>query len=144
MRVEVTALIDRAVADVFRWFADDHVRNHPRWDPDIELEHESGGPVGVGSVFRRRNSRYGTPVEGTMEVVEYEPPTAFGTITREGGFEMPGRATFEARDDDVTAITLSTDVPASIDRELIRAGVQRSARTIKDLIESDLQRPPRD
>jgi hypothetical protein len=139
VRVEVTALIDRPVADVFRWYADEHVRNHPRWDPDIELAHDSGGPVRVGTVLRRRNSRYGTPVEGTMEVVEYEPERALGAIVHEGGFEMTGRATFAARGDDATTLTLSTDVPDSLDRELIQARMQRSARTIKELVESDLR-----
>ena len=138
MRIEVSQVIDRPVADVFRWYADDHVRNHPRWDPDIELELASEGPLGVGSVIRRRNVRYGTPVEGTMEVVEYEPEKAIGVIIKEGPLEMPGRATFASQGLDRTVITISTDVPDSIDETLVTIGMQRSARNIRDLIESEL------
>ena len=64
VRVEVSAVIDRPVADVFHFYAFDHVHNHPRWDPDMELEQVSDGPIGVGTVIRKRNSHSGTPVEG--------------------------------------------------------------------------------
>lgn len=37
MKVEVSEEIERPVPVVFKFFAEDHVRNHPRWDPDIEL-----------------------------------------------------------------------------------------------------------
>jgi hypothetical protein len=50
----------------------------------MELEQISDGPIRVGTVIRRRNSRSGTPVEGTMEVVEFEPNRAFGMIIHEG------------------------------------------------------------
>lgn len=126
------------MADVFHWYADEHVRNHPRWGPDIELEQVTEGPVRVGSVIRRRNVRYDTPVEGTMEVVEYEPEKAFGVMIKEGSLEMPGRVTFDSEAPDRTAITISTEVPDSIDENLITSRMQRSARNIKDLIESEL------
>lgn len=138
MRVEVSQVIDRPVADVFVWYADEHVRNHPRWDPDIELEATSRDAIQFGSVIRRRNVRYGTPVEGTMEVVEYEPDRAFGVIIKEGSYEMPGRATFEPVSPGRTEITLSTEVSDSLDQDVISSGMQRSARNIKQLIESDL------
>ena len=73
VRMEVSQEIDRPVAAVFKFYADDHVRNHPRWDPDIDLWRDSDEPMGLGTIIHRRNSRSGTPVEGTMEVVEYEP-----------------------------------------------------------------------
>src|SRR5215204_2166323 len=87
VRIEVSQEIDRPVAAVFTFFADDHVRNHPRWDPDIELWRHSDEPIGLGTIIQRRNSRSGTiPVEGTMEVVEYEPNRAFRAVIREGGY----------------------------------------------------------
>ena len=64
---EVSTVIDRPVAEVFHFCAYDHVRNHPRWDENIELEQVSDDPIGVGTMIRRRNSRSGTPVEGRME-----------------------------------------------------------------------------
>ena len=85
--IQVSQVINRPVDEVFHFYARDHVRNHPRWDPDMELERISPGPFGVGTVIRRRNSRSGTPVEGTMEVVEFEPnrpPAVDGASNRPG------------------------------------------------------------
>ena len=81
VRIEVFEEIDRPVPVVFKFFAEDHVRNHPRWDPDIKLCRHSDEPIGLGTIVQRRNSRSGTtPVEGTMEVVEYEPNRAFRAV----------------------------------------------------------------
>ena len=80
VQLQVSQVIDRPVAKVFHFLADEHVRNHPRWDPDMELEQISEGPIGVGTMIRRRNSHSGTPVEGTMEVVEFEPNRVMGTL----------------------------------------------------------------
>ncbi|MBA3363657.1 MAG: polyketide cyclase, partial [Actinobacteria bacterium] len=38
MKIEASIEIDKPIADVWRWYAEDHVRNHPRWNPDLELE----------------------------------------------------------------------------------------------------------
>jgi hypothetical protein len=38
IKVDVSQEIDRPVADVFRLFAEQHVHNHPRWDPFMRLE----------------------------------------------------------------------------------------------------------
>jgi hypothetical protein len=45
MKIEVSELIDRPPAEVFRFVAVDHVRNHPRWDPQMELEQLTEGPA---------------------------------------------------------------------------------------------------
>jgi hypothetical protein len=138
MKVEVSQLIDRPVADVFRWFVDEHVRNHPRWDPHIELWLDSAAPIGVGTIIRRRNSRSGTPVDGIMEVVDYEPGRSFATVTHDGPVEIRGRATFDAVASDRTNLTVAADVPESIDATLIRAGMERSLANVKRLIEAEL------
>ena len=64
VRFEVSQVIDRPLEKVFHFIVHEHVHNHPRWDPDIELEQLSEGPIGLGTQIRRRNSRSGTPVEG--------------------------------------------------------------------------------
>ncbi len=138
MRVDASQVIDRPVAAVFRWYADEHVRNHPRWDPDIELWLDSDAPIRVGTVISRRNSRSGIPVEGTMEVVEYEPDQAFGAVIHDGPVEMRGRATFEAAGRDRTLLTLSAEIPETMDASLIRRGMQRSLSSIKNLIEDEV------
>ncbi len=138
VRVEVSQEIDRPVGVVFKFFADDHVRNHPRWDPDIELWHNSDEPIGVGTIIQRRNSRFGTPVEGTIEVVEYEPNRAFGTVTRDGSMEIHGRATFEEVGKGRTRLTIRADFPIDESmKERITDLMQRSVRNIKELIEAE-------
>lgn len=135
--VEVSRVIERPVEDVFHFFAEKHVHNHPRWDPDIELEKETDGPMGVGTVIRRRNTRYEVPVEGTMEIVEYEPNQVMGSVIKEGGFEMAGRATFEKVGAVGAKLSQRVKVPDSIDEDLIRKKLERSSRKIKELIESE-------
>jgi hypothetical protein len=138
MKVEVSQVIDRPIADVFRWFADEHVRNHPRWDPYIELWLDTDAPIGVGTVIRRRNARSGTPIEGTMEVVEYERNRAFGVVTHDGPVEIRGRATFEAVGSDRARLTLSADFPESMEPGLIRSGMERSLQNVKNLVEDEV------
>lgn len=140
--LQVSQVIDRPVEQVFHFIAHEHVRNHPRWDPDMELEQESEGPIGVGTVIRRRNSRSGTPVDGTMEVVEFEPNRAFGTVIHDGPVEMRGRMTFEALSDAQTMITFNVELPGmdeSMDVGPLTKAVERSGRNIKQLIESEVQ-----
>lgn len=87
MKTEVSIEIDRPVADVWRWYAVDHVRNHPRWNPDLELEQMSDGPIGLGTRIRRRNTMGGAPIDGEMEVIEFEPELAMGVSIRDGNTE---------------------------------------------------------
>jgi hypothetical protein len=138
VRIEVSEVIDRPVPVVFNFYADDHVRNHPRWDPDIELWRTSDEPIGVGTIIQRRNSRSGTPVEGTMEVVEYEPNRAMGAVIREGGMEIDGRGTFEEVGEGRTRLTIRADMPIDESMKDRMSGlVQGSLRTIKELIEAE-------
>ena len=138
VRIEVSEVIDRPVPVVFKFFADDHVRNHPRWDPYIELWRDSDEPIGVGTIIQRRNSRSGTVVEGAMEVVEYEPNRAFGTITRDGPMEIPGRATFEEVGEGRTRLAIVADMPIDESMKDQMSGlVQGSLQNIKDLIEAE-------
>ena len=138
VRIEVSEEIDRPVDVVFKFYADDHVRNHPRWDPDIELWRTSDEPLGLGTIIHRRNSRSGTAVEGTMEVVEYEPNRAIGVFTRDGPMEIPGRATFEEVGEGRTRLTISAYMP--IDQSMkdrMTNAVQGGYQKIKELIEAE-------
>ena len=139
VRIEVCEEIDRPVPVVFNFFADDHVRNHPRWDPYIELWRTSDEPMGVGTIIHRRNSRSGTPVEGTMEVVEYEPNRAFGTVTRDGPMEIPGRVTFEEASSEArTRLTIVAEMPIDESMKDHMSGlVQQSLQNIKELVEAE-------
>ena len=141
VKIEVSQVIDRPQAEVFQFYAHDHVRNHPRWDPDMELEQESDGPIGVGTVIRRRNSHSGTPVEGTMKVVEFEPNRAMAVVIHDGPSEVFGRATIESASHDRTILRINIEIPGmdeSMDTSLLTSLIERSARNIKELIESEV------
>ena len=140
MKIEVSVVVDRPPAVVFDFFAVNHVRNHPRWDPNMQLTKLTEGPVGVGTRIQRRHTRLGTPIEGIMEVVEFDPGKAMATIivdqTPEGPLELNGRVTFDALDGDRTKLALELDLPhyhGSMDQRLIEGSYQR----IKELIEAE-------
>ena len=139
-QIRSSQVIDRPVNIVFHFVAEEHVRNHPLWDPDIELWLESDSSIGVGTIIQRRNSRSGTPVEGTMEVVEFEPNRAFGTVIHDGPAEMCGRITFEVVNEYQTKVTTVIDIPGmdeSMDKSFITSRLERSGQNMKQLIESE-------
>jgi len=140
VNVQVSKVIDRSVAEVFNFYAHEHVRNHLRWDPDMQLEQVSDGPIGIGTIIRRRNTHSGTPVEGTMEVVEFEPDRTMGVVIHDGPTETRGRATFRAESQERTTLTISAEF-ADMDESmesLITSLIERSALNIKHLIESEV------
>ncbi len=139
MEVEVKTVVDRPVAAVWRFVAVDQVQNHPRWDPDLQLKQISDGPIGLGTVIKRRNTRYETPTEGTMEVVEFEAEQAMGMKIQDGPIETNGRVTLVAEGEDRTAITLWAEFPGTDESmaEKIAPLMERSAQNIKRLIESE-------
>jgi uncharacterized protein YndB with AHSA1/START domain len=136
MKLQLSQVIDRPPAEVFRFIATNHVQNHPRWDPKMELEQLSEGPVGFGTVIRRRNTHSGAPVEGTMEVVEFEPDHAFGMVINDGPLEMHSRMTFEPEGAHATRITATLDV-TSMAAPMDPGPIQQSMRRMKELIESE-------
>lgn len=141
LKVQVTELINRPVAEVFHFYAHDHVRNHPRWDPEMELEQISAGPIGVGTVIRRRNSHSGSPVEGTMVVVTFEHNRALGVIIHDGPVETLGWITSEAVAPDQTIVTIIAEFPGmdeSTDATMLTSMIGRTAKNMKLLIESEI------
>ena len=139
MQLEVSVVIDRPVATVWDFYAVHHVENHPRWDPDLELENTSDGPIGVGTVIKRRSTRFETPTEGTMEVVEFEPEKAMRVKTQDGPITIYGWALFGARGNNETELTIGGEFPGMDDsmEEKIRPLMERSSANIKSLIESE-------
>ncbi|MGE5251783.1 MAG: hypothetical protein ACM3QS_16390 [Bacteroidota bacterium] len=141
LQFESSEIIDRPIDKVFHFYAVEHVRNHPRWDPDIELWLDADSPIGVGTVIHRRNKRSGTPVEGTMEVVEFEPNRALAMLIRDGRAEMRGRTTFEALSENQTRITTIIDIPGmdeNADKTFLNSRLQRSSEIRKRLMEAEI------
>ena len=140
MKIEVSKEIDRSVSEVWAWYVVDHVRNHPRWDPDMELDQISDGPIGLGTRIRRRNMRWGTPVDGEMEVVEFERERTFAMSIRDANMQMQGKTTFEPRAPGGTLLTVTADVPGlepSSDADHMAAMMERSLDNVKSLIEAE-------
>ena len=141
LQFESSQVIDRPIDKVFRFFAVEHVRNHPRWDSDIELWLETDSPIGVGTIIHRRNKRSGTPVEGTMEVVEFEPNRAIGMVIHDGPAVMHGRTTFEAINANQTRLTITFNIPGmdeKADKTFLNSRLERAAQIRKELMESEL------
>ena len=107
----------------------------------MQLEQVTDGPIGIGTIIKRINSRSGSPIEGTMEIVEFEPNESMGTITHDGPFETRGRALFEAAGDNRTTLTFDLEFPGldeSADTSMIVKSIQGSLNNIKQLIESEI------
>lgn len=139
MRVEASTSIGRSVVEVWEFYAVNHVANHPRWDETIELEATSAGPVGLGTVIKRRVSRFGNVTEGTMEVVEFEPEHMMRVRTQDGPMTIDGFASFRAVGDKESEITIGGEIPG-IDESMadqIRTMMGTSVSNIKALLESE-------
>ena len=139
MEIEVSIVVDRPIATVWDFYAVRHVQNHPRSDPDLELEKLSDGPIGLGTVIRRRNVRYDEPTEGSMEVTEFETERVMGVRIQDGPIETRGRATFSFVSPDATGMTIWAEFPGMDESmaDKIRPLMKRSSETIKQLIESE-------
>jgi len=141
LQFESSEVIDRPIDKVFHFYAVEHVRNHPRWDSDIELWLEAEAPIGMGTVIHRRNKRSGTPVEGTMTVVEFEPNRVLAMEVKDGPAVMFGRTTFEAINANQTKVTTIIDIPwmaESADKTFLNNRLAHVSQIRKQLMESEL------
>ena len=139
MELEVSTTVDRPVSTVWDFYAVHHVENHPRWDPSLELEATSDEPIGVGTVIKRRATRFGKTTEGTMEITEFEREKAMRVRTQDGPMTINGWVLFESIGESATRVTLGGEFPGLDDsmEENIRPLMERSATNIKSLIESE-------
>ena len=141
LRIEYSHGIKRPVDKVFHFMVVDHVKNHPRWDSDIELWLDSDGPIGVGTIIRRRNSRSGTSVEGTMEVTEFERNQKFTTVIHDGPAQMIGTVLFEPAADNQTKATTVIDLPdmdEDTDTTFLMKRLEEVAKIREELIEAEV------
>ena len=141
LQFESSQVIDRSIDKVFRFFAVEHVRNHPRWDSDIELWLDNDVPLTVGTVIHRRNKRGGKIVEGTMKVVEFETNGVLAMEIHDGPAIMYGKTTFEALNENQTKLTTIIDIPwmdENADKTFLNSRLESSAQIRKQLMESEL------
>ncbi|MBI3970089.1 MAG: SRPBCC family protein [Chloroflexi bacterium] len=149
LRLQAAQTIDRPPDQVFRYVATDHFANHPTWDPTIvELVQTSAGPMGAGTTARLVRLDRGKQVEGTVEVVEYEPDRRFAAISRFGRFVLQQRVTFEPVGEGSTRLTLAIDAEAAglmrfilpLFKWVFRQTMGESLRWIKDGVERGASR----
>jgi hypothetical protein len=136
VKLDVSESIDRPPADVFRFVATDHVKNHPRWDPQMSLVQETPGPIDVGTRIRRSRSGGETWVEGEMEITEFEPDRKMGAVIRDGPMEVRSLMTVEPEGDAASRLTFtieSDDAPLDMMEEPIKGSLRR----IKQLVEGE-------
>jgi uncharacterized protein YndB with AHSA1/START domain len=140
VKAQASGIIDHPVAKVFQFHAVEHVQNHPRWDPDIKLKQVTDGPMGVGTMIKRTNSRRGKPVEGTMEVTEFEPNNAVTMLIHDGPIKLIARATYQAEGDDRTRLTMNLEFPDldELDTDMLESAMERSIRNINQLLKSEV------
>jgi uncharacterized protein YndB with AHSA1/START domain len=141
LQFESSQVIDRPIEKVFHFYAVEHVRNHPRWDSDIELWLDNDAPLGVGTIIHRRNKRSGTPVEGTMKVLEFETNRVLAMEIHDGSAVMHGRTTFEALSENQTRITTIIDIPwmdENADKTFMNSRLEHVAQIRKQLMESEI------
>lgn len=142
VKAQASGVIDHPIAKVFQFHAVDHVQNHPRWDPDIKLEQLTDGPMGVGTMIKRINSRSGKPVEGTMEVTEFEPNNAVTMLIHDGPVKLTARATYRAESKDQTRLTMKIEFPDldELDTDMLETAMQGSIRNVNQLLTSETKR----
>ncbi len=141
LQFESSQVIDRPIDKVFHFYAVEHVRNHPRWDSDIELWLDNDAPLGVGTIIRRRNKRGGKTVEGTMKVVEFETNRVLAMEIQDGPAVMYGRTTFEALNENQTRITTIIDIPwmdENADKTFMNSRLEHVAQIRKQLMEAEI------
>ena len=139
VKAQASGIIDHPVSKVFQFHAVEHVQNHPRWDQYIQLDHLTDGPMGVGKMIKRVNSRSGKPVEGTMEVVEFEPDQAVTMLIHDGSVKLIARATYQAESGDRTRLTMKIEFPDldEMDTDMLETAMQGSIRNINQLLTSE-------
>lgn len=136
MKLDVSESIRRPPADVFRFVAVEHVKNHPRWDPSMSLVQESPGLIGVGTRIRRTRTQGDSRVEGEMEITEYEPNRRMGGVIHDGPMELRSWMTVEPEGEAASRLTLtveSDDAPVHMMEEPIRGSLRR----IKEMVEDE-------
>ena len=92
--------------------------------------------MGIGTVFERRHTHFGDPVEGSMTVIEFERDQTFGLVFNDGGGEFYGRLRFEPLDESSTRVSVLVDdpsMPEDADSSMLSEIVQRWLRHTEEL-----------
>jgi hypothetical protein len=136
VKLELSESIDRPPTDVFRFVATDHVKNHPRWDPEMSLVQETPGPIGVGTRIHRTRTRGESRIEGEMEITDLDPDRSMGGVTRDGPMELRSLMTVAPEGEAASRLTFtveSDNAPLAMMEEPIKGSLRR----IKEMLEGE-------
>ncbi len=103
----------------------------------MQLSLATDGEVGIGTVFNRRHTHFGDPVEGSMTVIEFERDQAFGLAFDDGFGEFYGRLRFEAIGESATRVSTLVNVPGmpeTADSSQLRSIAERRLHNPENLI----------
>jgi hypothetical protein len=102
----------------------------------MSLIQETPGPISVGTRIRRRRSGGETPVEGEMEITEFEPDRRMGAVIRDGSMELRSLMTVEPEGEAASRLTFTIESDdAPLDK--MEEPVKGSLRRIKEMVEGE-------
>jgi uncharacterized membrane protein len=94
IHLEFGVLIDRPVADVFAFLS--NLNNLPRWQAMIqEVTPANDKPLGIGAAYKVKGEMMGRSIEGTLEIVEFEPGVRFAYKANMGPTHLQAGVTFK-------------------------------------------------
>jgi hypothetical protein len=138
VRLQAGLDITAPPADVFRFVATEHFRNHPTWDPAVlEMTQTSPGPMSQGTTARLVRSDGGRRTEGVVTVTRFEPDRAFAAVVEFGPFRLDQQAICSPATDGRTRLTLVINTRAKgLPRLLLPVMRPRFAATMRTSLES--------
>jgi uncharacterized membrane protein len=144
MRVENSVIINQPIEKVFDFVS--NAENEALWRTEIQVSKvTSEGTFGVGSTISQTASFMGRRFEAVGEMTEYEPGQVAAWKLISGPFSGDGRTTYEAKGDNQTEVTISSNFEVGGFFKLAEPLVARSARrqteanlaNLKDILEAD-------
>lgn len=135
INLDLSALIDRPVKDVFAFVADPN--NMSKWNAAVvSLEQVTPGSVGVGTKFRSVAEMMGRRIEGEMQVTAYDPGNQCGFQVKAGPMQVNLTLAFK---------TVGTGTKVSLNAQGNPGGIFKlaeavMARQVKSMMEGNLLR----
>lgn len=142
IKLEMSVHINRPVAEVFEYLTDP--ARTPAWNATIEEATASETPLRVGTRVRTRMRMLGRTIEGTYEVVEYEPNKRFAWKGEEP-FPMKGINTYQTENGGTRIVSSSEGelggffkLSEPILARIVKKQLQVQFETAKELLEAEV------
>jgi|SRR5579859_5235561 len=140
VKFEISVHIKRPVAEVFEYLNDP--AKMPEWNSTLEEATPSETPVKVGTRIRLRARMLGRKIEGTTEVVEYEPNKR--VVHRlDRPFPVKSITTFQAENGGTRLVGASEGQPGGFFKlgepilaRIVKKQLQAQFETAKEILEA--------